>query len=73
MTNIKLGDKVVRDAATAKSGQGASGDCAPVFRPVIRAGDKVARDAATANQGKVRLETAPRFPPGHSCRRQSGP
>jgi hypothetical protein len=38
------------------------GDCAPVFRPAIRAGDKVTRDTDTANQGKVCLgDCAPVF------------
>jgi len=31
MSNFKLGDKVVRDAATANHGTVCMGDCAPVF------------------------------------------
>jgi hypothetical protein len=60
MTTIKLGDKAVRDDATANEGKVKLGDMAPAFR----AGDKVIRDAATANQGKVRLgDMAPVFSP----------
>ena len=36
MTNIKLGDKVVRDTATQNQGKVCVGDGAPMFRPVIR-------------------------------------
>jgi hypothetical protein len=62
MTKIKVGDKVIRNAATANQGKVCLGDCAPVFRPAIRAGDKVVRDTATANQGKVCLgDCAPIF------------
>jgi len=58
MSNIRLGDKVVLDAATANQGKVCMGDCAPVFR----AGEKVTRDAATANQGKVCMgDCAPVF------------
>ena len=31
MSNVRLGDKVVRDAATANRGTVCMGDCAPVF------------------------------------------
>ena len=74
MTNIKLGDKVSVTPPPRTTARSRLGDCAPVFRPVIRAGDKVVRDTATANHGKVcvgRLRAG--VPPGHSCRRQSGP
>jgi CRISPR/Cas system CMR subunit Cmr4 (Cas7 group RAMP superfamily) len=63
MTNIKLGDKVVRDSATVNEGTVRLGEAAPMFRP-IRSGDKVVRDAASQDQGKVRLgEAAPMFRP----------
>ena len=74
MTNIKLGDKAIRDAATANQGKVLLGDDAPVFLPAIRAGDKVARDTATANQGKVlRRRRRSGVRSGHSRRRQGGP
>ena len=58
MSDIRLGDKVIRDAATANQGKVCMGDCAPVFR----AGDKVTRDVATASQGKVCMgDCAPVF------------
>ena len=61
MAEIKLGDKVIRDIATANQGTVCIGDCAPVFRP-IRAGDKVTRDIGTANQGTVCMgDCAPVF------------
>ncbi len=64
MTNIRLGDKVIRDAATANEGKVRLGDEAPVFAPAIRAGDKVIRDTTTVYQGKVRLgDEAPVFAP----------
>jgi hypothetical protein len=64
MTTIKVGDKVIRDAATANEGKVRLGDEAPVFAPAIRTGDKVIRDATTVNQGKVRLgDEAPVFTP----------
>ena len=64
MTKIKLGDKVIRDTATANQGNVRLGDEAPVFRPAIRAGDKAVRDIATVNQGKVHLgDDAPVFAP----------
>ena len=60
MTTIKLGDKAVRDDATANEGKVKLGDMAPAFR----AGDKVIRNAATANQDKVKLgDMAPIFTP----------
>jgi hypothetical protein len=49
MSNIRLRDKVIRDAATTNQGNVKLGDMAPAFR----AGDKVARDTATTNEGKV--------------------
>jgi hypothetical protein len=64
MTKIKLGDKVIRDAATVNQGTVRLGDLAPAFVRPIRAGDKVIRDTATADQGKVRLgDLAPVFGP----------
>jgi hypothetical protein len=64
MTKIRLGDRAIRDAATANQGKVHLGDDAPVFAPAIRAGDRVTRDAATANQGKVHLgDDAPVFSP----------
>ena len=64
MIKIMLGDKVIRDNATANQGKVRLGDEAPVFRPAIRAGDKAVRDTATVNQGKVRLgDEAPVFSP----------
>jgi hypothetical protein len=53
MSKIHAGDKVTRDAATTNQAKVCLGDCAPVFRAVIRAGDKVVRDTSTANGGKV--------------------
>ncbi len=73
MTNIKLGDKVVRDAATQNHGKVCGGDCAPVFRPVTRAGDKVALDTATQTTARSASATARRCSARYSCRRQSGP
>ena len=62
MTKIKLGDKVIRDAATVNQGNVQLGDLAPAFARAIRAGDKVVRDTATANESKVRLgDLAPVF------------
>jgi hypothetical protein len=65
MTKIRLGDKAIRDPATANQGKVHLGDDAPVFAPAaICAGDKAVRDAATANQGKVHLgDDAPVFAP----------
>jgi hypothetical protein len=62
MTKIKLGDKVIRDAATTDQGKVHLGECAPVFVRPIRAGDKVIRDATTQDKGNVHLgECAPIF------------
>jgi hypothetical protein len=62
MSKIHAGDKVTRDAATTNQAKVCLGDCAPVFRAVIRAGDKVVRDTSTANGGKVCLgDCAPVF------------
>ena len=59
MTKIMLGDKVIRDTATADRGNARLGDSAPAF---VRAGDKVVRDTASQDQGKVRLgDSAPVF------------
>jgi len=64
MTKIKLGDKVIRDAATVSHGKVHLGDLSPAFVRPIRAGDKVVRDTATANESKVRLgDLAPVFSP----------
>ena len=61
MSNVRLGDKVIRDAATVNQNKIYLGDCAPVFRP-IRAGDKVSRETATTNHGKVCMgDCAPVF------------
>jgi len=58
MATIKLGDKVIRDGATAGQGKVRLGDEAPVFVRTIRAGDKVQRQDET----KVRLgDEAPVF------------
>jgi hypothetical protein len=63
MTNIKLGDKVVRNSATVNEGTVRLGEGAPIFRP-IRSGDKVERNTASQNQGNVQLgEGAPIFRP----------
>jgi hypothetical protein len=62
MTKIKLGDKVIRDAATTDQGKVHLGECAPVFVRSIRTGDKVVRDTRTQDKGHVRLgECAPIF------------
>ena len=58
MTKIKLGDKVIRNAATRYQGDVRLGDNAPAFR----IGDKVVRDAKTHDQGNVRLgDNAPAY------------
>ena len=60
MSNVRLGDKVLRDGTTTDAGKVRLGDLAPSFR----AGDKVVRDTATVNQGKVHLgDDAPVFAP----------
>jgi hypothetical protein len=60
MSNVRLGDKVLRDGTTTDAGKVRLGDHAPSFR----AGDKVTIDAATANQGQVRLgDMTPVFAP----------
>lgn len=59
MARTRLGDKVIRDNATANRGKVQLGDMAPAF---VRAGDKVVRDAATQGQSKVQLgDMAPTF------------
>ena len=64
MTKIKLGDKVIRDTATANQGKVRLGDEAPVFRPPFAPATNAIRDTATVNQGKVRLgDEAPVFRP----------
>jgi hypothetical protein len=64
MTKIRLGDKVIRNAATVNQGKVRLGDLAPAFTRPIRAGDKVVRDTSTANESKVRLgDLAPVFSP----------
>jgi hypothetical protein len=59
MARIKLGAKVIPDAATVNQSNARIGDFAPTF---VHAGDKVVRDIATANPGKVRVgDFAPVF------------